>query len=208
MLMALVAPDASAQIPRIAVLLPKAAVASLEVQTPGSAASVLPRVRRVAFLRNPNNASIGKQFAEARKAAHRLGLQLEAFDARDAAEIDTSPRTIQRSAPEAILVASDQWLLKEKARIASAIRKARIPAMFPWKEYHEDGALMSYGPDLKEMWRRTAFYVVRILRGANPAELLVEEVSKFDLVFDLRIARELKIEVPQEPLYRADEVIR
>lgn len=67
---------------------------------------------------------------------------------------------------------------------------------------------MSYGPDLKEMWRRSAFYVVRILKGANPAELPIEEVSKFDLVFDLRIARELKIEVPQELLYRADEVIR
>ena len=169
---------------------------------------ILPHVRRIAFLRNPNNVSIALQFAEAQKAAHRLGLQLEAFDARDAAEIDTSLRAIQRSAPGAILVASDQWLLKEKARIASAIRKARIPAMFPWKEYHEDGALMSYGPDLKEMWRRTAFYVVRILKGANPAELPVEEVSKFDLVFDLRIARELKIQVPQELLYRADEVIR
>ena len=169
---------------------------------------VLPHVRRVAFLRNPSNANIAKQFAEAQKAARQLGVQLEAFDARNAAEIDTSLRAIQRSAPGAILVASDQWLLKEKTRIASAIRKARIPAMFPWKEYHEDGALMSYGPDLKEIWRRAAFYVVRILKGANPAELPVEEISKFDLVFDLRIARELKIEVPQELLYRADEVIR
>ena len=169
---------------------------------------VLPRVRRVAFLRNPSNVSTPKQSAEAQKAARQLGLQLEAFDARNAAEIDASLRAIQRSAPGAILIASDQWLLKEKARIASAIRKARIPAMFPWKEYHEDGALMSYGPDLKEIWRRAAFYVVRILKGANPAELPVEEVSKFDLVFDLRVARELKIEVPQELLYRADEVIR
>ena len=169
---------------------------------------VLPHVRRVAFLRNPNNANIEKQSAEAQKTAHQLGVQLEAFDARNAAEIDTSLRAIQRRAPGAILVASDQWLLKEKARIASTIRKARIPAMFPWKEYHEDGALMSYGPDLKEIWRRAAFYIVRILKGANPAELPVEEVSKFDLIFDLRIARELKIEVPEELLYRADEVIR
>jgi len=169
---------------------------------------VLPHVRRVAFLRNPNNANIEKQSAEAQKTARQLGVQLEAFDARNAAEIDTSLRAIQRRAPGAILVASDQWLLKEKTRIASTIRKAKIPAMFPWKEYHEDGALMSYGPDLKEIWRRAAFYIVRILKGANPAELPVEEVSKFDLIFDLRIARELKIEVPEELLYRADEVIR
>jgi putative ABC transport system substrate-binding protein len=169
---------------------------------------VLPHVRRIAFLRNPNNASIARQDAEAQKAAHQLGVQLEAFDARNAVEIETSLRAIQRSAPGAILVASDLWLLKEKARIASTIRKARIPAMFPWKEYHEHGALMSYGPDLKEVTRRTAFYIVRILKGASPADLPVEEISKFDLVFDLRVARELKIEVPEELLYRADEVIQ
>ncbi|PWT74912.1 MAG: hypothetical protein C5B46_03355 [Proteobacteria bacterium] len=169
---------------------------------------VLPHARRIAFLVNPNNANASGQVAEAQKTTRQLGLQLELFEARDSVEIDKSLRAIQRSAPAAILVASDLWLLKEKARILSAIRKAKIPAMFPWKEYHEHGALMSYGPDLKDVTRRTASYVVRILKGASPAELPVEEISKFDLVFDLRVARELKIEVPQELLYRADEVIR
>ena len=169
---------------------------------------VIPRARRVAFLRNPSNASIARQFAEAQKAARQIGVHLEAFDARNATEIDESLRAIQRSAPGAILVASDLGLLTEKARIASAIRKAKIPAMFPWKEYHEHGALMSYGPDLKDVTRRTAFYVVKILKGASPSNLPVEEVSKFDFVIDLRVARELKIEVPQELLFRADEVIR
>lgn len=169
---------------------------------------VLPHARRIAFLRNPNNASISQQWAEGQKAAGQIGVYLEAFDARDAAQIDKSLRAIQRSAPGAILVASDLLFLTEKARVVSAIRRAKIPAMFAWKEYHEQGALMSYGPDLKDVTRRTAVYVVKILKGAKPSDLPIEEVSKFDLVIDLRVAQELKIEIPQGLLFRADEVIR
>jgi ABC-type uncharacterized transport system substrate-binding protein len=89
----------------------------------------------VASLRNPSNAVLPAQIAEAQKAAHELGLQLETFDARNSADLDAALRALQRSAPHAILVASDLGLLTENARIASAIRKARIPAVFPWKEY-------------------------------------------------------------------------
>jgi ABC-type uncharacterized transport system substrate-binding protein len=148
------------------------------------------------------------QTAEGQEAAAQVGVYLESFDARNAAQIDESLRAIQRSAPGAILVASDLLFLTEKARVVSAIRKAKIPAMFPWKEYHERGALMSYGPDLKDVTRRTATYIAKILKGAKPSDLPVEEVSKFDLVIDLRVAQELKIEIPQELLFRADEVIR
>jgi len=169
---------------------------------------LIPQARRIAFLRNPSNASIGPQFAEAQRAAHQLGVRLETFDARNAAQIDAALLAIQRSAPHAILVASDLGFLTENARIASAIRKGTIPAIFPWREYHEHGALMSYGPNLKQVYRRTAYYVAKVLKGARPTDLPVEEVSKFDLVIDLGVARELKIEVPQSLLLRADEVIR
>ena len=169
---------------------------------------LVPQARRIAFLLNPSNAAIALTSAEAQKAASTLGLRLEKFDARNAAEIDASLRAIQRSAPDAILVASDLTLLKDSARIASGVRKARVPAVFPWKEYHEHGVLMSYGPDFRQVTRRLASYVDRILKGANPGDLPVEEVSKFDLVVDLRVARELKIDVPQSLLLRADEVIR
>jgi putative ABC transport system substrate-binding protein len=169
---------------------------------------VLPHARRIAFLRNPNNASISQQSAAGQEAAAKVGVHLEPFDARNPAQIDESLRAIQRSAPGAILIASDQLFLTEKARVASAIRKAKIPAMFPWKEYHERGVLMSYGPDLKDVTRRTATYIAKILKGAKPSDLPVEEVSKFDLVIDMRIARELKIKVPQEVLFRANEVIQ
>jgi len=169
---------------------------------------LVPRARRVAFLTNPSNAVLPAQFAEAQKAAHEFGLQLKTFDARNTADLDAALRALKRDAPQAILVASDLGLLTEKAKIASAIRKARIPAVFPWKEYHEDGVLMSYGPDLKDTLRRTASYVAKILKGAKPGDLPVEEVSKFDLVIDLRVARELKLEVPQSLLLRANEVIQ
>jgi putative tryptophan/tyrosine transport system substrate-binding protein len=169
---------------------------------------LVPRARRVAFLRNPSNAVLPAQIAEAQKAARDLGLHLESFDARNTADLDTALRALQRSAPHAILVASDNGLLTEKARIASAIRKMKIPAVFPWKEYHEHGALMSYGPSFKDAIRRTASYVAKILKGAKPGDLPVEVVSKFDMIIDLRVARELKLEVPQSLLLRADEVIQ
>jgi len=169
---------------------------------------LVPRARRIAFLRNPSNAVLPAQFAEAQKAARQLGLHLETFDARGIADLDAALRALQRSAPHAVLIASDFGLLTENAKISSAIRKARIPAIFPWKEYHEHGALMSYGPDLKDTLRLTASYVARILKGAKPADLPVEELSRFDLVIDLRMARELKLEVPQSLLLRANEVIQ
>ena len=124
---------------------------------------LIPHARRIAFLRNPSNANVVFQLAEAQKAARQLGMHLETFDARSAAEIDISLRAIRRSGPDAILVASDLGLLTEKERIVSSIRKARIPTVFPWREYHRYGALMSYGPNLKE-----ALHAYRVLCGQDP----------------------------------------
>jgi ABC-type uncharacterized transport system substrate-binding protein len=169
---------------------------------------LLPRAQEIAFQRNPSNANVALQFAEAQKVARQFGMPLVPFDARASAELDISLHAIQRAAPDAVLVASDLGLLREKAKIASAIRKARIPAVFPWREYHEAGALMSYGPDLRDVTRRSASYVVKILKGTKPSDLPVEEISKFDLVIDLRLAHELGINVPQELLFRADEVMQ
>ena len=80
--------------------------------------------------------------------------------------------------------------------------------MYPWREYHEDGALMSYGPDLKDAMRHAAGYVDKILKGAEPADLPIEQVSRYELIIDLREAHAMGIEVPQDLLLRADEVIR
>jgi putative ABC transport system substrate-binding protein len=169
---------------------------------------LVPHTRRIAFLRNPYSAAAAMKMAEAHKAARQLGVHLQPFDARSAGEIDAAFHAIRRSQPDAILVDSDTAFLHESARITTAIRKTRIAAVFPWKEYHDHGALVSFGPDYADVMRRTASYVIKIFRGAKPDNLPVEEISKFDLMIDLRVAREIGIEVPQSLLLRADEVIR
>jgi len=93
-------------------------------------------------------------------------------------------------------------------RIANAVRSARLPAVFPWKEFHRHGVLMSYGPSMNEVGRAAAKYVDKILKGAHPSELPIEQISKYYLVIDLRVARQTGIDVPQNLLFRADEVIR
>ena len=106
------------------------------------------------------------------------------------------------------LIGGDPIFLAEGAKIAKAARAAKVPAIFPWRDFHEHGVLMSYGPDLREVARRAAYYVDKILKGAKPADLPVEQVTKVDLIIDLRVADEMGIKLPQELLLRADEVLR
>lgn len=168
-----------------------------------------PRARRIVFLMNSSNPAVGTPLLDAtQKAARTLGVQIVTLDARNAGELDAALRAIPRSAADGILVAADLFFLANKSKIALAVRKAKLPAMFPLKEYHEDGALMSYGANYKDAMLRAARYVDKILKGAKPSELPIEQVSKYELIIDLRVAHELGIEVPQALLARADEVIR
>jgi putative ABC transport system substrate-binding protein len=169
---------------------------------------LLPRAKRVIFLGNPSNPMAIQLSDELQKAARRLGLRLDTLNARNIPEIDAAMRKIQRRVADACLVGGDLLFLAEKARIARAIRENRMPAVFAYREFHEDGALMSYGPSLKATMHSAATYVDKILKGAKPADLPIEQISKYDLVIDLRVAREMGITVPQELLFRADEVIR
>jgi putative ABC transport system substrate-binding protein len=169
---------------------------------------VVPRARRIAYLVNPSNPVGARQLEEAREAAQTLGVQLVPLGARNPGEIDAALRAISRSAVDGILVTADLMFLANKAKVARAVRKARLPAMVPNTEYRDDGILMSYGPNLKEVMRRAAFYVDKILKGAKPSELPIEQVSKVELVIDLRAARAMSLDLPQALLLRADEVIR
>ena len=107
-----------------------------------------------------------------------------------------------------MLIGGDPIFVAEAAKIASAVRAAKVPAIFPWRDFHEYGVLMSYTSDVREVARRGANYVDKILKGAKPADLPVDQVSKVELTIDLRVADEIGIKVPQELLFRADEVIR
>lgn len=169
---------------------------------------VAPQVRRVILLGNPSSPLQAGVLKEAHKAGEALRMQVVAVDARNAAELDEALRRLQHRAHDGFMVSSDLLFLSNKAKVAAAVARAKLPGIFPWRDYHDVGVLMSYGASTREMGRRAAAYVDKILNGAKPAELPVEQSSKYELVIDLRVARELGLKVPQELLFRADEVIR
>jgi len=166
-----------------------------------------PRARRIGCLVNTSNPVGALQLEQAERAARALGVELVKFDTRSEAELDAALRAIPRGALDALLVTGDNLLFASRAKIVGVVRKAGLPAMFPIKEFR-GGVLVSYGPSIREAGRMTAAYVDKILRAAKPGDLPVEEVSKVELVIDLRVAHEQGIKVPEELLYRADEVIR
>jgi len=167
-----------------------------------------PRARRITFLINSSNPLTARYREETEMAARTLGIRLQTLDARNTRELDAVLRSLDKNPPEAILVGGDLLFLAHKRKVAAAVRKARVPAMFTHDDYHEHGALMSYGPSLREPARLAAGYVDKILKGANPSELPIQQISRFELIVDLRLARELGIDVPRELLARADRVIR
>ena len=167
-----------------------------------------PAARRIGCLMNSSNPASVLQFEAAQKAAQTLGLELVKLDARKDAEVDAVVRVLSDSALDGILVTGDLVLFANKAKFAAAIRAARLPAVFPSKQWHGDDELISYAPSISEAARRMAVYVDRILKGAKPADLPIEQLSKYELVIDLRAARAMGLDVPQDLLLRADEVIR
>jgi len=168
----------------------------------------VPRARRIGCLVNTSNPVGGLQLEQAKKAARVLHIELVQFDAHDDAEIEVALHAIPRSALDELLVIGDNLFLANSSKIAQTIRKARLPSMSPVKEFMGDGILASYGPSMKEAGQMMSVYVQKILTGAKPGDLPVAQISKLELIIDLRVAHELRLKVPQDLLYRADEVIR
>ena len=169
---------------------------------------VAPGIRRIVFLMNSSNPLNVPMLEEAQRAAQALSVELVALDARNADEIDAALRAMPRGAADGVVVSPDLLFVQNKTRIAQAVRKAKLSAIFPFKEYHDDRVLMSYGANTRESARKVTVYVDRILKGAKPSELPIEQMSKYELIIDLRVARAMGIHVPQDLLLRADEVIR
>jgi len=171
---------------------------------------LLPGAQRIGYLRNPSNPLGARMFEAARKAAEALSVQLEAIDARSASRIDAALDVLRRRRPDALVVSEDLLFAGEtaQAKIVLAARNAGLPAIYPWPYYHAHRALMSYGVGRRQLYQTAAAYIDRILKGARPAELPVEQLSKYELIIDMRVAKSLNIEVPQSILLRADEVIR
>ena len=167
-----------------------------------------PKARRIAYMTNSSNPIAARLLEEAQTAAHTLGIRLQTLDARNLSELEAVLQVLNKNPPEAILVGGDLLFLAHKKKVAAAIRKSRVPTMFPYEDYHEHGALMSYGPSIKEAGRLAASYIDKILKGANPSEMPIQQISRFELIIDKRLARELGIDVPPELFARADKVIK
>jgi putative ABC transport system substrate-binding protein len=169
---------------------------------------IVPHLKRVAYLQGPVSPLHARHVNEMHAAAKTLRVELQVFSAHSADELDKSLKSIQAGRFDGLVVSSDLLTLTYGERIARAARRARLPAIYPWRDYHEHGALVSYGVSGRAVTQRMARYVDRILRGADPGDLPVEENSTFELVVDLREAAAIGVTVPQSILLRADEVIR
>jgi len=167
---------------------------------------VIPSLRRVAILANVGNPFSVMELGEAQAAARTLGLEFDALEIRRAEDIVPAFEAI-KGRTQALYVCPDGLVDANKIRINTSALGARLPTMHGYREYVEAGGLMSYGAKLPEMYRRAADYVDKILRGAKPGELAVEQPTKFDFIINLTTAKALGIELPPTLLSRANEVI-
>jgi len=167
----------------------------------------VPRVSRVAFLTNPSNPGAALQRRDAETTARSLGLQLQVHEVQRHDELAGAFAAMTREHAGAVLLPGDSLFFHHGTQIAELAIKSRLPALYGVRENVEAGGLMSYGPSTVAAWRRAAFFVDRILKGAKPADLPVEQPTKFELVVNLKTAKALGLTIPPSLLLRADQVI-
>jgi ABC-type uncharacterized transport system substrate-binding protein len=170
---------------------------------------VAPGVARLALVFNPDTVPGGRsQFLRSlEKAAPSIGLRAILAPVRDTAQIDDVGTVLGPEPGGGLVVLNDIFMVTNRKRIIALAARHRLPAVYPVRVYAADGGLMSYGGDTADMGRRAAGYIDRILKGERPAELPVQQPTKFELVINLKTAKALGIEVPPTLLARADEVI-
>src|SRR2546422_5878287 len=169
---------------------------------------VVPKVSRVALLRNPANPASAPGLREAEATARALGVRLQALEARNPQEIDSAFAAMTRERAGALVIFPDPIFGNQRRQIAELAAKRRLPAIHGGlPEYAEAGGLMVYGPNELDLNRRAAIYVDKLLKGAKPADLPVEQPTKFELVINLRTAKAIGLTIPPSLLQRADQII-
>ena len=166
---------------------------------------VAPSVSRIGFLRSANNPSTSPTFFF--PATGLSGTRLVTVEIRDPRGLDEAFDALARAKVQALISDGDPLTDAQFGRIAEFAMKRRLPGMYPRRQFAEAGGLMSYGPDVYETWKHAALHVDRILKGAKPADLPVEQPTKFALVINLKTAKALGLTIPQSVLLRADEII-
>jgi putative ABC transport system substrate-binding protein len=170
----------------------------------------VPGISRVAFLWYPR--AVGerteKDFLKGTDVAARaLGVRLQVVEARGPENFDRAFSEMNTARADALTVSGAAMFANERSRLVDLAAKHRLPAVYAWREFVEAGGLMAYGPNVADLFRRAATYVDKILKGAKPGDLPVEQPTKFELVINLKTAKALKLTIPQSILARADQVI-
>ncbi len=168
----------------------------------------VPKLARVGFLRGPE-ASISPQVKELRPAALALKIKLEEIEAQlDAKGLESAFKTAKQKQVNGIMTMSTRPFFAERKRIVELAVKYRLPAIYFQKEFVDVGGLMSYGADFEDLYRRAAVYVDKILKGAKPADLPVQQATKFEFVINLKAAKQIGLTIPPDVLARANQVIK
>lgn len=168
---------------------------------------LLPKVSSIALLVNPTSPIATAQFSELDEGARVIGVQLQIFKASRKEEFGAAFADIVRKHADAIVVAADPAFNDGRDQLVTLAARHAIPAVYEWRDFVDAGGLMSYGANLKDTYRQIGAYTARILKGAKPADLPVEQPTKFELVINLKTAKVLGLAIPQSILIRADEVI-
>ena len=165
-----------------------------------------PKVSRVAVLRDARQAPTDHRAVEA--AARTLGLRLQTLEVRDINDLEPALAAAKRARAGALNILPSGFFSAHRARIVEAVAKARLPAIYEHRDFVAVGGLMSYAPNFPELFRRAATYVDKILKGAKPADLPVEQPTRFELVINLKTAKALGLTIPPSVMIRADQVIQ
>jgi putative ABC transport system substrate-binding protein len=168
---------------------------------------IVPDAGSIAVVLNPKNPQSRIELNEMQAAARTLGLQVHPIEIASEATFDEAFADLTKSVAQAVIVLTDPILFSERKRIVALANRSRLPAIYFFREFVKEGGLMSYGPSDADLFRRSAIYVDKILKGMKPSDLPVEQPTKFDLAINLKTATVLGLTVPPSLLARADEVI-
>jgi putative ABC transport system substrate-binding protein len=168
---------------------------------------LVPRAKVIALLVNPNNPFAESIITNAQEAARTRGVQLHVLKASTESEIDAAFATLAQTHADALIQASDALFNNRIDQLVALASRHAVPAIYEWREYPAAGGLISYGPSLAGIWRQVGIYAGKILNGAKPADLPVEQPTRFELVVNLKTAAALGLTIPPSILARADEVI-
>jgi putative ABC transport system substrate-binding protein len=189
-------------------------ITGLSVRTPelvgkqfGLLKEIVPKASRVAVLWNPGNLGNPPQLRAAELAARTLGMRLQSLEARNPREIDSAFAAMTKEAAAALVVLVDTMFIDRRTQIADLAARRRLPAVYGGLEHVESGGLLAYAPNFLDNYGRAAVFVDKILRGANPGDLPIEQSTKFELVINLKTAKALGLAIPRSVLLQADRVI-